>query len=800
MHPTDWFYALRSLRRNPRFTLAALLTLALGIGANAAIFCFLDTVYLRPLPYALPDRLVTLWETPPAGKSKQSRLPLSPAAWSAWRANPIFAASGAWGWDIVTLTGGPWPERVQVQRIAGDYFRALDVQPVLGRAFRPEEETGKDCTMLLSARLWRTWLAADPNVIGKPFLAEGAPCTVIGVMPDSFLPPLAVSAHVDAWMPLAVDPAQSANRTRHSLWGLACLAPGVTPEQAGRRLNDQARQTSESIPDARGWGARVIPLKDAIIGTPKLALFALAGAVGFLLLIACVNVATLFTARAAGQRRQIAIRAALGAGRYRLVSHLLAQALLLAMIGGAAGFLTAAASLRALVVLAHSTLPRLNEAAIDWRVLAFTVFLSVGTGLLFGLAPAVSVTRASLRETLARPRTHRLWRSAQAVAEIALAFVLLVGAGLLIRSFQAIRAVDLGFRTENILAATFALPPSHYADREAYLRFLDAALDRVRATPGVHAATVTLGVPMRGSAEGDFEIYGSPTPAGDPREAAFRPGDSEYFSTFGMTIVHGRAFTPRDVEGAPRVALVNEKLARQYFGGEDPIGRQIRAASKSAALPWMTIVGVVHDTRHIGPLRDSLLEIYFPYAQFRSTAIQPRALVVRTISRPEGLLPSLQRAVASADPDQPLVSVSTMEENLTDFIAPQRFDTALMAVFAAIGLALAAVGIFGVMSYRVAQRTHEIGIRMALGARRADVRRTVLAEALVSAAAGLALGWMGSWALTRYLAALLFTIRPGDPVTLAGVSALIFLTASAAAWLPARRASRIDPMAALRTE
>jgi putative ABC transport system permease protein len=799
VYPSDWFYALRSLRRNPRFTIAAVLTLALGIGASTAIFSFIDTVYLRPLPYPQPDRLVALWETAPRGQANQARTALSPAAWFAWRRSPLFSAAGAWGWDLVTLTGGPWPERVQVQRIAGDYLRALGVQPVLGRAFRPQEESGRDCYMLVSGRLWRTWFGGDPNVVGKPVMADGAPCTVVGVMPDGFLPPVSVSSRVDVWMPLPLDPAQAANRTNHSLLVLARLAPGVTLEQAGRRLNEEARQAA-SVPEARGWGARLVPLRQEIAGRPNLALMALAGAVGFLLLIACVNVATLFTARAASQRREIAIRSALGAGRSRLMAHLLAQALLLALAGGAGGLLAAYGSLDALVALAHGTLPRLNEAGIDWRVLAFTGFLSLATGLLFGLAPALSVTRASLREKLQVPGGRRAWRNAQAAAEMAMAFVLLVGAGLLLRSFEAIRAVDLGFRTENILAANFALPPAHYADAETYLRFLAAALERVRALPGVLSATVTLGVPMRGSAEGEFEIYGRPAPAGERLDAAFRPGDAQYLATFGMTLARGRAFTARDVEGAPRVALINEKLARQFLAGGNPIGRQIRAAGKGAALPWMTVVGVVRDTRHVGPLRDALPEIYVPYAQFRSTRLQPRALVVRTAGRPEALLPSLQRAVASVDPDQPLVSVSSMEQNLAEFIAPQRFDATLMAVFAALGLALAAVGIFGVMSYRVAQRTHEIGIRMALGARAGDVRRAVLAEALATAACGIALGWTGAWALTRYLAALLFTVKPGDPLTLAAVSALLLGTAAAAGYLPARRASRIDPMAALRAE
>ena len=368
------------------------------------------------------------------------------------------------------------------------------------------------------------------------------------------------------------------------------------------------------------------------------------------------------------------------------------------------------------------------------------------------------------------------------------------------RSFQAIRAVDLGFRTEHILSANFALPPSHYQDTQQYLRFLTETLERVRALPGVLSATATLGVPMRGSAGGSFEVFGRPSDAGRRLDAAFRPGDSEYLSTLGMTLERGRGFTPRNTEGAPRVALVNEKLARQSFGGENPIGKQIRAAGKDGALPWMTIVGVVRDTRHVGPLRDSTPEIYVPYLQFRSTKSQPRALIVRTAGQPERMLPAIQSAVASVDKDQPLVSISSMEENLADFIAPQRFDTTLMAIFAAIGLVLAAVGIFGVMSYRVAQRTHEIGLRMALGAERKDVLRMVLAEGLRTAALGLALGWAGAWALTRYLASLLYGVNPGDPVTLGVVSALALATAAAASYLPARRASRLDPMAALRQE
>lgn len=801
MYANDWVYALRALRRNPRFTAAATLTLALGIGANTAIFSFINTVYLRPLPYSEPDRLVTVWETAPKGKESSVLTSASPAAYFNWREDhSVFAAVGAWGWDVVTLTGGPWPERVQVQRIAGGYLGALGVRPVLGRAFLPEEERGSDCAVLLSSRLWRNWLDADPGVTGRPVMADGAPCRVVGVMPEGFLPPISASNRVDAWMPLRLDRALAANRSDHSLMVLSRLAPGVTLEQAQRKLNTQAQQLAASVPDAQGWGTRLVPLKEQISGSPNKALFAIAGAAGFLLLIACINVATILSARTAGQRREIAIRSALGAGRSRLMAHLLTQTLLLATLGGAGGLLAAYWSMDALVALAHGALPRLNEARIDWRVLAFTGIISVTTGMLFGLAPAIGISRANMRETLNVRSGRRVLRNAQIVAEIALAFVLLVGAGLLMRSFQAIRAVDLGFRTEHILSANFALPPTHYSNPQQYLRFLGDVLERVRALPGVLSATATQGVPMRGSAGGSFQVFGRPVDAHERLDAAIRPGDSEYLATLGTTLERGRSFTPRDVEGAPRVALVNEKLARQFYAGDNAIGKQIRIASKDNAMPWMTIVGVVKDTRHVGPLRDRMLEIYVPYPQYRSMNIQPRALIVRTAGKPETLLPDIQRAVASVDKDQPLVSISSMEQNLADFIAPQRFDTTLMAIFAAIGLVLAAIGIFGVMSYRVAQRTQEIGVRMALGAEGEDVLRMVLAEGLRTAAWGLALGWAAAWALTRYLASLLYGVRPGDPLTLALVSALALGTAAVASYLPARRASRLDPMAALREE
>ena len=737
--------ALRTLLRNPRFTLAAALTLALGIGANTAIFSFINGVYLRPLPYPDFERLVTVGRAPAA-------------SFADWRRDGSFTATGAWAWDVVTISGGPWPERVQTQRIAGDYLSMLGVTPAMGRTFLPQDDVG--CALMVSARLWRTGLE------GRQVKVDGAACDVVGVMPEGFVPPMPAGPRVDAWMPL---------RLSGNVSILARLAPGV------------------GIDAARRYEAKAAFLKDRISGPPNRALLSLAGAVGFLLLIACINVATLVSARAAAQRREFAIRSALGATRAQLARLLLGQTTLLAAFGGALGLVFAYASLDALKSLAQYALPRIDEVRVDWRVFAFTAGLSLVSGLLFGLAPAIGVSRVNLRE-------RRTLRTAQVAAQIAIAFVLLTGAGLLIRSFRSIRAVDLGFRTDRVLSANFALPPSRYATPQLYTQFVGEVLTQVRAVPGVVSATATLGVPMRGSAGGKFEIFGRLLLEREEPEAQFRPGDSEYFATFGMTIERGRGFTARDVDGAPAVALVNQRLARTHFGGEDPIGRRIRMLAKDGAMPWMTVVGVVRDTRHTGPLREAMLEVYTPYAQFRSTGLQPRALVVRAAGDAERLVPALQRAVASVDKDQPLVAVGTLEQSLAEFIAPQRFDTTLMAIFAAIGLTLAAVGIFGVMSFRVTQRTQEIGVRMAIGAERGHVLRMVLGDGLKAAGLGLAVGWAGAWWLTRYLKTLLFGVAAHDGATFAAVSAAVVGVAILASWLPAWRASRLDPLTALRRE
>ena len=772
----EWTYAFRSLWRSPRFTVPAGLTLALGIGANAAIFTILNAVYLRPLPFPDAGRLVSLQD-----RDQRTGAPaaVTPADYGRWRANPLFSSVGAWGWDVVTLGGGPWPERVQVQRIAGDYLRALGVQPVRGRSFLPAEERGGECAVLVSMRLWRNWFGAGADPADKPLTVDGAPCRAVGIMPERFLPPLSASTRVDAWMPLRVETLPIGRR---SLSVMARLAPNV------------------SLAQAQSSGALAVPLKQRVAGKPNQALLALAGAVGFLLLIACINVATLVSARSVGQRREMAIRAALGAGRGRLTVHLLCQALLLSALGGLAGLLAAWWSMDAVIALAHGALPRLDEARVDWRLLAFTAALSITAGILFGLAPAIGLSRSSLRPELNVRAGRQVLRNVQVAAEVALAFVLLAGAGLLIRSFHAIMAVDLGFRTEHLLSANFALPPSRYKTPEAHVQFLEDVLDRVRALPGVVSATATLGVPMRGSAGGDFEIFGRSLPPDVRPGAEFRPADTEYFDTLGIRLARGRTFTELDADGAPPVALVNERLAQNYFGAEDPIGKQVRMVTKDRQFPWMTVVGVVRDTRHVGPLRGALAEIYFPYRQFRSTGLQPRALVVRSAGEPERLLASLQRAVASVDKDQPLVAVSTMEANLREFIAPQRFDTILMGVFAAIGLILSALGIFGVMSYRMSQRTQEIGVRIALGATGSAILRMVLGEGLRITAAGLVVGWVAALALTRYLRSILFEVKPGDPATLIAVSLLALATAAAACYLPARRASRMEVTAALREE
>jgi putative ABC transport system permease protein len=656
---------------------------------------------------------------------------------------------------VVTITGGAFPERVQTQLVGGDYFTALGVTPA-GRGFGRGDSS---CELIVSRRF-----------AGRALQVEGNWCEVVGVMPDGWIPPLSVSAKVDAWMPLAID----ASEKQISI--LARLAPHATLDEAKRHA------------------PRVSYLKEQVTGPKNRGLLALAGAVTFLLLIACLNITTLMRARATAQRREMAIRAALGATRGELARHLLGQAMALAATGGACGIVMAYASLDALVALAHNALPRLQEVRMDWRVLAFTAVLTVASGVLTGIGPAIGFSRASLRETLNTRSGRNFLRHSHMAAQIAIAFVLLTGAGLLIRSFQAIRAVDLGFRPDHVLAANFGLPPGRHGGPQQYVRFLDDVLARVRSVPGVVAATATVGVPLRGSASGKFEIYGRP--AAEAPTVEFRPGDEGYFHTLGITVERGRAIGSRDVEGAEPVALVNQKLARELFGGEEPIGKRIRMEGRR----WMMVVGVAHDTRHIGPLRDSLREVYLPYAQWTSMELQPRALVVRTAGSPERLVPDLQRAVASVDKDQPLVSIGTLEGALADFLAPQRFETALIAVFAAIGLALASIGIFGVMAYGVAQRTHEIGVRMAIGADRRSVFTMVVWDALRTAAVGLVFGWAGAWGLGRFLTSMLFGVTEHDPTALAVASLTSVAAALAASSGPARRASRVDPVVALRAE
>ena len=804
----DLRFAACVLRKNPAFATAAILTLALGIGANTAIFSVVNSVLLRPLPYPDPEKLVTIWESAPQGRMGGARTSVSPVNFLDWsKDNSLFSNIGAWQWDVVTVTGEPMAERVWVQLIAGGYLRALGFQPALGRAFLPQEERpGHSHVVLLSDRLWRRRFGADPSAVSRAIAIDGVIYQIVGVMPENFRTPTDPGHSLDLWMPLAFDAALATNRAEHRLSVIARLAPGVAVEQAQSRLEAKARQIAAAFPATnRDWGVHVVRLKDEVVGSSRTVLLVLAGAVGFLLLIACTNVANLLLARAAAQRREIAIRAALGAGPWRLIAQFLAQSLLLAGMGGLGGLLVCHWATAGLLAIAPGVLPRMNETSIDWRVLSFTAALALATALAFGLAPALGQSKPDLHAALksregALVGHHNGMRNALVAGEVALAFLLLTGAGLLIRSFQAIRAVDLGFRTANVLAVNVGPLPGRYPDPRQYAEFFAEMLSRVQTAPGVISAAVTLGVPLRGSAGGGFDIYGRQPEPNELFDAEFRPVSDGYLATLGIPVISGRGFNSRDVDGGPPVAVINQTLARRFFSGQDPIGKQIRRHGPGNARPWMTVVGVVGNTRHVGPLKAPLAEIYVPFLQYRNTNQQPKALLVRSGVNPETLLPAIQRAVSSVDKDMPIFDAATLEHDLSGWIAPQRFDTTLFTIFASLGLGLAIVGIFGVMSYLVTRRTHEIGIRMALGAAANHVAWTVVREGIRVTAVGLVIGLAAAWGLTRFLKALLFSVTPTDPITLITVSVAMLLSATAASYIPARRASKVDPLVALREE
>jgi putative ABC transport system permease protein len=806
----DLRYGLRTLWKSPGFTYVAVLALALGIGANTAIFSVVNTVLLRPLPYKTPERLVWLWETSP-----QNDIPKEVASYpnfNDWRQqNQNFEAVAGFSGTTASLTGNDGePERLPGAAVLGEFFTVLGIEPALGRRFLPEEnEEGKHRVVIFSHGLWQRRFGGDARIVGQQINLNNNQYTVVGVMPPDFQHPNPEARRaVEMWLPLPVSEGMRNGRRSDFLSVIARLKPTASVEQASAEMTTIAARLEQQYPDTNtGWSVIVQPLHQRFTGDVRPALLMLLGAVGFLLLIACANVANLLLARSSTRLKEIAIRTALGAGRMRIVRQLLTESIVLSLLGGALGLLVAFWGIDALLALSPGNIPRLESVGIDRQVLLFTLGISLVTGIVFGLAPALTISNPNLNEMLkesGRSSTEggrgRRLRDALAVAEIALSLVLLVGAGLLIKSFLRLQDVKPGFNPDNLLAVELVLPTAKYAENQQVVNFYDQLLQQLAGQPGVQGAATTSTLPLGGggdvlafSVEGRMRASTERVP-----DAEARTVSPDYFRTLQIPLRSGRLLDERDNEQAPRAAVVSESLARKYFPGEDPVGKRITFGDPQAPdVTWLNVVGVVGDVRQSGLDEEPYAQVYRSYKQSPRRAL---TVVVRTAGPPLNMLGVLQTQIRALDRQQPLYNARTVEQVLKQSIARPRFNMLLITILAAVAMILATVGIYGVISYMVTQRTHEIGIRMALGARPLDVFRMVLRQGLLIALLGVGTGLVAAFALTRLLASLLYDVRPTDALTFAAVSALLTAVVLLACYIPARRATRVDPMVALRYE
>jgi putative ABC transport system permease protein len=795
----DARYAWRGMVKARGLTTVAVVTLALGIGANTAIFTVINALLLRPLPYPEPARLVIVWQDMRArgGPATEWTGPSQQFDWKA-QTGVFQSLTSIRGWSA-SVAGGDMPESLLGEQATFDYFDVAGTRPALGRAFTQSDDIPNAArVVVLSHGLWMRRFGGDRGVIGRAIPINGESHEIIGVMPAGFTPVYIPDAAM--WRPLRL---RRDNPSRNSaiFHTFGRLQPGVTIDQARARLDLLAKQLQQAHPESdTGKGINPVPLQEQRVGSMKPSLFMLQGAVAFVLLIACVNIANLLLSRASGRSAEIAVRRALGADRRRIIRQLLTESVLLALIGGAMGALVGSWGVSALKSLAPDGTPRMSEVGIDARVLAFTAVLSLVTGLVFGLVPAVHAARdrftGALKQGGRGPTGDGGGRTRRAliVAELALALVLLVGGGLLLRTFLALQRVDLGFNPAQTLTGFILPPPAVYKTDAQRLAFYDAILARTAALPGVKQAAFTSVLPLSGDSDTDFLIEGRPAPtrSADAFITWYRVVSANYFATTGIPLKRGRLFTDREAE--PTV-VVNESMAARFWPTEDAIGRRIRIGGDRA--PWVTIVGIVADVRMRGARKDTVVETYIPYWHNPEPGIN---IVLKTAGDPHALAEPLRRTVKDVDPGIAVASVETMDEILAQSIGSPRFYATLVAIFAALALVLAAVGIYGVMSYAVTQRTQEIGVRLALGAAERQIFALVVGESLRLAAVGLALGLAGSIALGKAIAGMLFGVAATDLATFAVTATLLTGVAFLAAYLPARRAMRIDPMEALRVE
>ena len=806
----DIQYALRQLLKHPAFSIIAILALALGIGANTAIFSVVNAVLLRPLPYPAPEQLVWIWGTNPLNDIPKENA--SYPDYADWRAQAqSFQFMGGFAQTAPILTGSEGePERLPGGYSMGDFFNALGIEPVLGRKFLPEEnETGKNRVVILSHALWQRRFGGDPRIVGQQITISGNPHTVVGILPATFQDPIPEATKtVQLWLPLAVSDSMRQSRRGDFLNVVARLKPGVKLEAARAEMTGIAARLEKQYPDTNTqWGVIVQPLHETLTGNVRPALLVLLSAVAFLLLIACANVANLLLARASSRQREIAIRAALGASRARVVRQLLTENIVLSLCGGGLGLLVAWWGIQALLALSPGNIPRLGSISIDREVLFFTLAVSVITGVLFGLVPAFTASRPDLNNTLkeggrsaAESAGGRRLRSALAVAEIALSLVLLVGAGLLIRSFIRLQEVRPGFNPQHLLCLDLSLPSAKYKEDQQTVNFFDQLLATLAQQPGVQSAAVSEGLPLGGGAgflafsvEGRVLARTERTP-----DAETRVVSPDYFRTLQIPLRSGRLLNERDVLGAPDAVVVSETLVKKYFHGEDPVGKRLTFGDPQAKdVQWFTVVGVVGDVRGISLNEEPYGQIYTSYRQTPRRAL---TLTVQTAAEPTTMLGTVRAKIWALDRQQPLYNVRTAEQVLEKSIARPRFNMLLITILASVALVLAAVGIYGVISYSVTQRTHEIGVRMALGASAGDVLKLVVGQGMILAGSGVVVGLLAAFAATRIMATLLFGVTATDPATYGGLALLLTSIAFLACYVPARRATKVNPVTALRAE
>jgi putative ABC transport system permease protein len=805
----DLRYSMRRLARTPGFTVIVLLTLALGIGANTAIFSVVNGVLLRALPYPESDRLVTVEHFYPS--LNNLRAPVSVPGFRDYRARTRLFQRAAveTGW-APNLTGHGDPERLTGTEATADYFATLGAQALRGRTFTPDEDQpGRPSVVVLSYGLWQRLFGGAPTAVGQTLILNGEAHEIVGVMPAGFRD--FFNRRAELWRPLHFRPEQYADnqRTSEYLSFLGRLTPGMTLGAARADMTAYAAQLRQGYPNsyARDWTLTVTPLQEQAVGGIRTALLVLFGAVGFVLLIACANVANLLLARAASRIKEVAIRSALGAGKRHIVRQLLSESLLLSLGGAVGGLALAAGAVRLVHALNPTNLPRVENIQLDSNVLWFTLLTALVTGALFGLAPIVQTLRTNLQDTLKEggrsahaDRGGDRLRRVLVVAEFALALTLLTGAGLLIRSFARVSGVDPGFEPRHLLTFNIALPQAKYPRDTQQLALFDAMLPRIASLPGVQGAGATSVLPFGGSwSTGSFNVEGyqrpanAPMPWGDLRNVT--PG---FFTTMRIPLRAGRVFTEQDKAGAPAVAVVDEEFVHRFFPKADPVGKRITFNDLGdTAIKWINIVGVVGHTKHEGLDAQARIQVYFSNAQ---SSGRFRSIVVRTAGEPMAVLGAVRETVHSLDPDLAISQAAPMEQLVEQSVGQRRFSTLLLGMFATIALVLATIGIYGVMSYSVAQRSHELGVRMALGAKRSLVLRLVMQRGLMAALPGVVIGVVGAFAVTRVLQNQLFGVSATDPLTFGAVAALLTLVALAASLVPAIRATRVDPVVALREE